>query len=60
MDAKQFIKYAGVFAAGAYTQHKYVQHQVFRSGLLSLLDAALVTAKKDDIEQLVFLGCGIG
>jgi len=56
MDAKQFIKYAGVFAAGAYTQHKYVQHQVFRDpGFLSLLDAALVTAKKEDIEQLVFL-----
>lgn len=56
MNAKEFIKYAAIFAAGAYTQHKYTQHQIFRDpGFLKLFDAALQNSTDEDIDQLMRL-----
>jgi hypothetical protein len=56
MKAKEFIKYAAIFATGAYTQHKYTQNQVFRDpGFLELFDVALQKATKEDIDQLIYL-----
>ena len=56
MDTKQFLKYAGMFAAGAYAQHKYTQHQVFRDpGFIAVLDAALEGVPQEEIDELVRL-----
>jgi hypothetical protein len=56
VDAKEFIKYAALLTTGAYAQHRYSQHQVFRDpGFLSVLDAALKNATKEEVEQIVNL-----
>ncbi len=56
MNATEFIKYAATFAAGAFTQHKYTQHQVFRDpGFLAVLDNALTDATEADLERIVRL-----
>lgn len=56
MDAREFIKYAAAFAVGAYTQHKYIQHQVFRDpAFISILDVALQNTKNEDIDKLIYL-----
>jgi len=56
MNATEFIKYAALFAAGAYTQHKYTQHQVFSDpSFLALLESALQDSTQEDIDKLVDL-----
>jgi hypothetical protein len=56
MNAKEFIKYAAVFAAGAYTQQKYTHNQVFRdTRFLVLFDTALQNVTQEEIDQLIYL-----
>lgn len=56
MNARELIKYAATFAAGAYAQHKYTQHQVFRDpAFLAILDEALTHATEADIGKIIRL-----